>query len=349
MDVVENAYYGGGPGALSSQDVFLRAHPEFNKDDVAQFFRDNVTIRKFYGRKKTNKKYGTRMVAYYPFQRVHVDLADFRNVSKRFQYCLIAVCNYSKFLMVIALKNKSAKIVVQALVEIYDKIRNLLAMDNLTTLFISDAGREFNNELVRSTFKRHQNVSFHIARSSLSKAFQAERMIGTLRQKLQLLSLHNTKRKPWYEYLTPILYSYNQTVQSSLGGCTPLQAAALHPNFIKHVVAQRSKYRLDHILAQMAKGISKAGLEKGDYVRTILKVKQFAKGSEVPKIGTKLYVVYHVKLPNIMKPLSYPYYRVRDLAGNKIHWLYQRHELVKVDKASHLHPSNPQYRPHSRK
>ena len=99
----------------------------------------------------------------------------------------------------------------------------------------------------------------------------------------------------------------------------------------------------------MAKGISKAGLEKGDYVRTILKVKQFAKGSEVPKIGTKLYVVYHVKLPNIMKPLSYPYYRVRDLAGNKIPRLYQRHELVKVDRASHLHPSNPQYRPHSRK
>ena len=53
MDVIENAYYGGGPGALSSQDVFLRAYSEFNKDDVAQFFGDNVTIRKFYGRKKS--------------------------------------------------------------------------------------------------------------------------------------------------------------------------------------------------------------------------------------------------------------------------------------------------------
>ena len=344
MEAIEKAYYSGGAGALASQKVFLREHPQFDKRQVEQFFRDNEVVRQFYGRRKSIKKYGTRMVAYYPFQRVHVDLADFRNTRTRFHYCLIAICNYSKFLMVMALKKKSSEVVASALLEIYEKICNLRAMANLTTLFITDAGREFNNSLIRKTFKRRRNVFFHIARSSTSKAFLAERMIGTLRRRLPLLALHDNTRKPWFEHLTSALYSYNQTKQAGLGDCTPIQAAPLHPRFVQRVIAQRSELSLDKVLEQMAQGISKAGLQKGDYVRTVLQARLFAKGSKVPKIGTKLYIVYHIKLPNINKPLSYPYYRIRDLEGRKVRRLYQRHELVKVDPASRHHPGHQQYR-----
>lgn len=337
MEEIKRAYYSNGGGALGSEKTFRRAFPEFDKGLVKRFFRDQEVVRQFYGRKNPSKTYNQRMIAYYPFERIHVDLADFRKKHHRFKYMFTAACCFTRFVIAIAIRNKNAETVMNAFQVLYDKIRELRPMSSLHTTFITDAGKEFTNRRLKNMFGRHADVSFHIARSSLSKAFLAERTNRTLRRKIALLSLQQPK-VAWFEHLSTALYSYNETRRSELGDCSPIQAVHLDPQFVSFMGGQRTKLPLTQKLKLALKGAKKAGLVKGDYVRRKLARKWTEKGSELPKIGTKVFRIAAIKLPSLNKPLAYPYYRLVTLGGHKVQRLYQRHELVLVDPNSIHHP-----------
>ena len=337
MEEIVEAYYSGGAGALSSEKTFRRAHPEFDKGLVKQFFRDNEVTRQFYGRQNPNKTYASSMVAYYPFERVHVDLADFRKKKTVYRLCFTAICCYSRFVIGIAIRNKNAVTVMEAFQALYDRIRELRPMNNLHTTFITDAGREFTNRHLKKMFEKHSDVSFHIARSSLSKAFLAERTNRTLRRKIALLSLQQP-RVAWYDHLSTALFSCNETQRRELGDCSPIQAVHLDPQFVQHMREQRTKIPLGKTFQLALKAAERAGLVKGDYVRKKLAKKWTEKGSELPKIGTEVFKIASLKLPNVNKPRAYPYYRLQTLRGNKLRRLYQRHELVLVNPQSIHHP-----------
>ena len=337
MEDIRRTYFSAKAGALGSEKAFRRAHPQLDKRLVKQFFRDNVAVRQYYGRKNPSKVYAMRMVAYYPFERVHVDLADFRKKKRRFHYCFTAVCCFTRFVVAFAIKDKSAKTVKEAFRVLHDRIRELRPLGDLHTTFITDAGREFTNRHLKRMFQNVSDVSFHVARSSLSKAFLAERTNRTLRRKIQLLTL-NQPQTGWFDHLSTALFSYNETKKDVLGGCSPVQAVHLNATFVSHMAQQRSKFSLDQNLEFMGQAAHKAGLAKGDYVRKALRLKRFAKGSEQPRIGTEIFRVVGLKLPNLSKSLAYPYYRISTLRGSKVRRLFQRHELVRVDPDSVHHP-----------
>ena len=338
MEEISRAFYSGEPGSLASEKVFRKNHPEFDKNLVKQFFQDNEVVRRYYGRKRPSKKFAQQMVSYYPLDRVHVDLADFRKKSRRYKYCFTAVCCYTKFLVAIAIRNKNAGTVLEAFKVLHETIVGLRPLTNGHTLFVTDAGREFHNKHLRKYFKKRKDVTFHIARSSLSKAFLAERTNRTLRGKLELLCQHDRSRR-WYQHLPAAVESHNRTPRSELGDCTPMEAVRLKRRFVSHMLKQRSKRTLTEILEQMAWGVNRAGLHRGDFVRLTKRVKWPGKGSEQPKIGEEIFKISHLKLPSLNKPKSFPYYRLRDLNGAKVSRLFRRHELVKVSRESLHHPN----------
>lgn len=337
MEEIAQAYFSGGGGALSSEKTFRRAHPEFDKGLVKRFFRDQDVVRQFYGRTNPNKTYASGMVAYYPFERVHVDLADFRKRKKPFKYSFTAACCFTRFVIAIAIRNKNAQTVMDAFQVLYDRIKELRPLNSLHTTFITDAGKEFTNRHLKNKFRRHSDVSFHIARSSLSKAFLAERTNRTLRRKIALLSLQQP-RVAWFNHLSTALYSYNETKRRELGDCSPIQAVHLDPQFVDYVREKRTKLALGQTFKLALEAAKKAGLVKGDYVRKKSVIKWTEKGSELPKIQTQVFRIGAVKLPNLNKPRAYPYYRLVTLSGHKVRRLYQRHELVLVDRQSIHHP-----------
>ena len=151
-----------------------------------------------------------------PFDVVIVDTMGPLNVTENGnKYILCLVCDLSKYLVAIPIKNKEAKTVAKAIFEGFILIYGV--MSEIRT----DLGTEFNNSLVselletlgithmKSSSYRHQTVG------------TAEKNHRTLNEYLR--TYLDDRTDDWEDQLKSYIYCYNTTPSTAIDGFTPFE------------------------------------------------------------------------------------------------------------------------------
>ena len=170
--------------------VLLKKHPSlfFNVSD--NFVKDTLeeqssTYSRTRVRQKNKYFFGTSFYSNHPHYRWHVDLQDMSifkksKISTRYNFMLICVDDFSNYIMVRLLRNKNAKSVHNAIIDI------IKAEKTIPTIIYCDQGSEFKNKLFDDPKGNGFRVQFTVDRR---KAVYAERAIRTIRRSLEQLYL----------------------------------------------------------------------------------------------------------------------------------------------------------------
>lgn len=144
------------------------------------------------------------------FIQMHSDLMDvnrFSQTNDGYKFILIAIDVFSRFLFAEPLLTKSGTHVAAALTKMIKRFPHPIQRIQ------SDKGKEYFNHHVQQVFKDN-NIN-HFASESLYKANYAERVIKTLRKRMQRFFTHNNTHR-WVEFLPRLVEAYNSTPHSSL-------------------------------------------------------------------------------------------------------------------------------------
>ena len=135
---------------------------------------------------KNKHFFGMSFYSPHPHHRWHVDLQDmsiFRksNISTMYNFMLVCVDNFSNYIMIKLLRDKKAKTVHTAMINIIKET------GGIPTIVYCDKGSEFNNRLLNDPKTNFFNVQFMVDRQ---KAVYAERAIRTIRKEFRTI-VHN--------------------------------------------------------------------------------------------------------------------------------------------------------------
>ena len=179
-----------------------------NKKLAEDFLKtqDSYTLHKPVVRKFRRRKYVVSGID----DLVQMDLADMSSLSRwngGVKFILIWIDCYSRYLRVVALKDKSGSSVTEA-------VRGLLK-EQKPVHIQTDKGTEFVNQGLRQLFK-DQGVNFYTTQDPDTKAAFAERVIRTIKSRIyRYMTLKNTKR--YIDVLQDLVGSYNRSKHRSIG------------------------------------------------------------------------------------------------------------------------------------
>ena len=149
--------------------------------------------------------------AFLPGDHIQIDLASFPTSTEGHHFCLVCVDVFTGFLILRALKQKTAESVARTLWEIFTII-------GVPRVLQSDNGTEFKNEIVAALTRlegiEHRFISPYNPRAD----GKVERSVKTVKETVNKLMLGATCY--WHLHLPFVQYAYNNKVQS-LTGSTP--------------------------------------------------------------------------------------------------------------------------------
>ena len=144
-----------------------------------------------------------------PFHTIHVDLLKFHTPSRGFNYVLVIIDAFSKFVVTKALKRKTASVVIKAIYEEF--ILKFGVFKHLC--IISDNGLEFVNKWSKSLYELLGIKSVRTTAYKPSSNSQVERSNRTIITILR--KLVGDKPKDWANHLRHVTYIINSSVSES--------------------------------------------------------------------------------------------------------------------------------------
>lgn len=253
------------------------------------------------------------VIAREPFKVMQVDLTDYGSVK-----LLTMIDVFSKYAFVKRIPNKSASIVRDAIVDVFDSVDKLYKHEKRRLL--SDNGPEFKNELLTAALDEIDvRQMFGRAYTPQSQGV-VERFNGTFKRMLKRAKLTQQFVTPSHAFIQKLVHNYNHSYHSSIK-MTP--AEAIHDAVgVRHEQSRRKGYndRRD-----------KDDLVAGDTVRIQwqhLKDKRnaFAKSNVV--WSRELYTVQSVRHPRDSRHSIQ--YRVSDNKGRTLPGMFTRRDLQKI-------------------
>jgi hypothetical protein len=201
----------GHPGAGRMTDtISLHYWWKNYREDI----KDHVSQCRFCLRRKPSNGGSIPIQEYtgpdYPFERTHMDLTGpFPKTTAGNQYILVVKCALTRYAEIIALPNKEARTVAQALVkEVYFRHGSIATL-------ISDRGTEFTNELMRSVALLLKTTRISTTPANPRSNGVAENHMRTLKD--SLASFCNAKQDDWDLWIGVVAYGYTTTVNSATG------------------------------------------------------------------------------------------------------------------------------------
>ena len=210
-------------------------------------------------RPKRKKFPRRRIITYYPGQIIQSDLIDMQKYSTHnngFNYILVVIDCFSKFLWCIALKNKTALETSTGLRTLFSKMKYPVQ----TLIF--DQGLEYVNLLVSNLLKERGIHSYHIL--TRNKASSAERVNQTIKKAIWKVFTNNKNTK-WVGYLDDIVWNYNNTYHRVIK-MAPTQVTWENKNKVFKIMFPNTSVRIN------------CRLKIGDNVRIALNKNIFEKG-----------------------------------------------------------------------
>ena len=175
---------------------------------IAKYLRKNTTHSLHKPRRKKFKR--RRIIVYYPYQIVQMDLIELRNLSgnnRGYNYILLVIDCFSKKIWLRKLKTKTGG-------ETADAIKSVIAdMDSPPQTVIFDEGLEFYNKYVDMLFAQY-NIHYYSIRTS-RKAGAAERANRTIKSQMwKYFTENNTKT--WIDQVENFQNNYNNTYHRTI-------------------------------------------------------------------------------------------------------------------------------------
>jgi len=230
----------------------------------------------------------------------NIDFAENDNI----RYILIIIDNLSKFCWGVPLFAKTGPEVKRAFVKVVNQSKRK------PMILATDAGKEFTNR----EFKHYLNWRHikHLVVKDSSHAVIAERLIRTLKEKIQkYMTYNNTKR--FIDVFSDIINGYNHSLHSR----TKFRPADVNST------NERVVYRN---LFKTRRPVEKSRINIGDSVRIALRREVFDKGY-LPNYSNEKFTVYKIYFTS-------PFYkfRVRDSKGVIVRGSFYEKELIKINR-----------------
>ena len=181
---------------------------------IAEFLKKNQNhsvhrriVRKTFPRR--------RIITHYPFELFQGDLIeysknDYAYANKGHRYILILIDCFSKMVYAAPVKRKNADYMSLAFEQIF---RNF---NEFPTSLVTDRGLEFYNSKVQNVFTQYGINHYSTKTKTDWKASMAERVIRTLKSRLQKYFYQN-KTKKWIDFLPQLVTNYNSTPHRTIG------------------------------------------------------------------------------------------------------------------------------------
>ena len=233
------------PSFSSKIEVFLR-----NNDVHSKHRR---IVKKNFPRRK--------VISRFPFDLFMADLIEYpqlRYQNSNYRFILIVIDCFTRKVWAVPMKKKSAQWTADAFESIFK------TFDKLPVHMVTDRGLEFYNSQVHKVFLNYGINHYSIKTKSKWKASMVERVIRTLKTRLQRYFTKN-KTKKWIDVIDQFVSNYN---------ATPHSAHGLPPQDVTHENQENVYKRLypDQSLKTDCR------LKIGDKVRKIIDKSLFEKG-----------------------------------------------------------------------
>ena len=278
---------------LTNQQAFNQvyhdlAQPGSFTRKIAKYLRQNQTHSLHKPRRKKFKR--RRIIVYYPYQIIEMDLIDMRNLSgnnRNFKYILLTIDLFSKKIWLRKMKTKSGP-------ETADAIKSVINdMEYPPQTVIFDEGLEFYNKHVDLLFSQYNIHSYSIKTST--KAGAAERGNRTIKSMMwKYFTEFNTKT--WIDQLERFQSTYNNTYHRIIKRA---------PN----EVAWADRKKIFKIMYPEIHDRIKCKLQEKDKVRVAIKKSIFEKGY-TQNWSKEIYTV-----TKVFQKLGVCWYRIADQSG----------------------------------
>ena len=275
---------------------------KMKKGKIKNFIEDQELTQRL---KTVNKKKFNSFIPKGVLDQVQIDLIFLKNkfLNKGFPIMLSAIDTFSKFGLLVPMKNKTAGESVRAMNIVLDTV-------GIPKTVYSDKGSEFINKQFVELMDDH-NIELVFA---LNHASFVERFNRTMKERINKYLL-STGTKTWIKALPLLVRGYNNTIHSA----TDMRPRVLHKVKEKRIIEKvrdrifhRGTFKRKHSL-----------IEIGDKVRIELKQTAFSKGHH-PKWSKDFYEVEEIDGSKYyLKGLERPYLRaelllIRDVAKNPL-------------------------------
>jgi len=294
------------PGSFSGLEGFFQNSVYKNKEEVKNVLENLYTFNVHKDIKKRFKR-----MPYFTVFIDHIWTSDviyytqYKHQNRQHAYILLVSDTFSKYLWCVPLKNKKSETVRDALKHIMKTSKRRPQMLH------TDRGTEYFGAPTKS-FLKQNGIRLYATNSHL-KAMLAERLVKTIKLKIERIFTH-TGKKNWINYLDDIVHSYNNSIHSAIN-MKPVDVNASNEsqvwtNLYKKYIGKEKptpKYNIgDHV--KIAK--FKLPLEKG----------------YTANYSEETYTIYEV----------YEYspvvvYLLKDQDGNIVNGKFHEQELVKVN------------------
>lgn len=233
-----------------------------------------------------------------------IEMRPYAKVNKGYNYILIVIDVFTKFVWGQPVKSKSGKDVTLAMSKI-------LTEDNIPKNCQSDLGKEFYNKFFQSLMDKYKIN--HYSTYSTTKASIVERVNRTLKSLLWKEFSYRGNHK-WIDILQDIIDKYNSTIHSTIK-MKPIDVKKIH---VKKLLSTVYK---THNKKQTS--TTKSHLKKGDKVR-ISKYRQMFSKSYTPSWSNEIFTIVNVNR-------TYPFtYTLKDENNQIIKGGFYAEELQKT-------------------
>ena len=261
---------------------------------IAEFLRNNVnhSVHRRISKKKFPRR---RIITQFPFQIFQADLIeyssrDYSYLNNGYKFILVVIDCFSKMVYARPVKRKNADYMSDAFESIFSNF------DQFPNSIITDRGLEFYNSKVQSVFTKYGINHYSTKTKTPWKASMAERVIRTLKSRLQKY-FYKTKSKKWVHFLPDLIKNYNSTPHRTIG-MAPDQVTVNNSD----AIYKKQFKTVDFKVAPR--------LEIGDKVRILEDKTLFEKGY-TRNWSEKIYQVTRV-----IQKSGIVWYKVADLEGN---------------------------------
>ena len=315
-EYLKTLYYDiGRESGLSSVEKLYRAVKlegkyKISRNQIKDFLhgQDAYTLHK-----PARKKYPrNRILAVGPDEIHQLDLVDVSNLSKYnngYKYLLTWIDLFSKYAWVIPLKNKTGKVLVEAVK------KNLKSSRRTPIMIHTDKGSEFTNREFQS-FLKSEGIHFYTTNSEV-KASVVERFNRTLKSRMWRYFTHKNTRQ-YTNVLQRLVTAYNKSYHRSIK-MQPVE-----------VTGENESLAWKNIYSRPNKTI-KFKLEVNDRVRVSKQRLQFEK-SYLPAWSDEIFTVASRRMGQ-----TRPVYKLKDYSDEDIQGSFYEEELQKVRKTDDLY------------
>ena len=291
----------------------ITAAPSYSAK-ITDFLRHN-DIHGVY-RRITKKKFPRRkVIARFPFEVCMADLIEYpqyKYVNNGYCFILVLIDCFTKMLYAAPMKKKNKEWTSTAFESIFKNF------DEYPINLVTDGGLEFFNSSVRKVFDSYGINHYKTPTRTKWKASVAERVIRTLKSRLERY-FKAQKKKRWIDVLDQFVLNYNSVPHSS-HGLPPLDVTSENREYVyKQLYPNRN-------LTTVCK------LKVGDRVRKIREKLEFEKGY-TENWSEEIYIIAEQFQSNLVC-----WYKLKSLDGKLLPgiWYYYQLNLV----ARHDHQSD---------